>query len=402
MFKLSLASTQLPTGYEGLDFHTKALQHSSIPISWDEDEPQRVKTLKRKFNADQLAELELKEFLASDESESENYENDDATEDKSDKKPKKQDKYRALIQSDDGSDGDGEEEGQDMEITFNTGLEEISKRILEKRDKGPETVWEAELRKKREKRKACKNISKNSMEDESGGDDEEGTEQADDFFVEEPSVKKGKKKDARGKGDKDKHTKDLEAEASRAELELLVADDNGNNNGLRGYNLKPIKAKGKGGKEVLDEEKLPTVDYDDARFSALFTSPLFAMDPTDPQFKRSAAYARQVAQRQHKVNQQEVEGEEHRKVTAKAQLLSDVPITSKDEVANSDRLPSNKKKHELSSLLRSIKTKSKQVQSPSIGKKPKKEANSQPRKKDGMLKPELLNLVQSVKKKAQA
>jgi hypothetical protein len=44
-------------GYEGLDFHTKALQHSNIPVSWDEDEPQRVKTLKQKFNADQVGSL---------------------------------------------------------------------------------------------------------------------------------------------------------------------------------------------------------------------------------------------------------------------------------------------------------------------------------------------------------
>ncbi|KAJ7012209.1 pre-rRNA-processing protein esf1 [Populus alba x Populus x berolinensis] len=90
-------ATEVPLGYEGLDFHTKALQHSNIPVSWDEDEPQRVKTLKQKFNADQLAELELKEFLASDESETDNDEADNDMEDESDKKHKKRDKYRALI-----------------------------------------------------------------------------------------------------------------------------------------------------------------------------------------------------------------------------------------------------------------------------------------------------------------
>ena len=99
----------------------------------------------------QPAELELKEFLASDESESDDEENEYTTEDQSDKKNKKRDVYRALLHSGDGSDGDGEDDDQDMEVTFNTGLEDISKRILEKKDKEAETVWEAHLRKRREK-----------------------------------------------------------------------------------------------------------------------------------------------------------------------------------------------------------------------------------------------------------
>lgn len=229
----------------------------------------------------QLAELELKDFLASDESESDDDENEDITEDQSDKKNKKRDAYRALLQSGDGSDGDGEGEGdgQDMEVTFNTGLEDISKRILEKKDREGETVWEANLRKRREKKKAKKNKSKYSSEDESYETDTEATEEPDDFFAEEPSSK-------RSKTERKRHEDmDDEAEASRAELELLLADDKGGDTGLKGYNLKVKKAKGKKGKEVLDEEKIPIVD-DDPRFSALFTSPLYALDPTNPQFKR--------------------------------------------------------------------------------------------------------------------
>ncbi|KAJ6353353.1 hypothetical protein OIU76_002382 [Salix suchowensis] len=243
-------ATEAPLGYEGLDFHTKALQHSNIPVSWDEDEPQRVKTLKQKFN---LADLELKEFLASDESETDNDEADNDMEDESDKKHKKRDKYRALIQSGDGSDEDLEE-GQDMEVTFNTGLEDISKRILEKKDKQSETVWEAYLRKRREKKKARKNQSKYSSEEDSSDTDEEGMEgieQPDDFFIEEPSVKKLNNKDyqvKKNKEEKQLQDTDREAEASKAELELLLADDKGGEKGLKGYNLKPKKAKGKKGK----------------------------------------------------------------------------------------------------------------------------------------------------------
>lgn len=50
---------QAPTNYGGLDFYTKALQHSNVHLSWDDDEPERSKTLKRKYNADQVGVLDL-------------------------------------------------------------------------------------------------------------------------------------------------------------------------------------------------------------------------------------------------------------------------------------------------------------------------------------------------------
>ncbi|KAL6345306.1 hypothetical protein AAG906_015789 [Vitis piasezkii] len=292
-------ATEAPAKYEGLDFHTRALQHSKIHISWDEDEPQRAKTLKRKYNDDEQAELAMKEFLASDTDESET--DDNENDDQSDKEHKRQNKYLALLESGDGSDRDDEEDGQDMEVTFNTGLEDISKRILEKREKKSETVWEAYLKKRSEKRKARKNRSKYSSEDESDDTDQELMEQPDDFFVEEHSAK-GTKEVTQGKNDKKKkklqQETGKEAEVSRAELELLLADEEGADTSVKGYNLKRKKSKGRKGQEAPDEDKIPAVDYDDPRFSSLFTSPLFALDPTDPQFKRSATYARQLAQKQ--------------------------------------------------------------------------------------------------------
>ena len=52
-------ATEAPANYEGLDFQTQALQQSKIDLSWDVDEPDRVKTLKRKFNADQVGAFDL-------------------------------------------------------------------------------------------------------------------------------------------------------------------------------------------------------------------------------------------------------------------------------------------------------------------------------------------------------
>ncbi|GAB4848435.1 hypothetical protein Ancab_003132 [Ancistrocladus abbreviatus] len=357
-------ATEPPAEYEALNFHTRALQHSNIPLSWDEDEPHRVKALKRKFNADQLAELEFKEFLASDESESDEDKDEDEnggpTNEYLDKKNKKRDIYRALLQSGDGSEED-DNEAQDMEVTFNTGLEDLSKQILEKKDKKSETVWETYLRKRKEKKKARKNRSKHSSDDESDDTDQEPSEQhPSDFFEEEPAPVK-KEKVGRSRKENQLLETDKEAQASQAELELLLADDNGTDNNLKGYKIKSKKAKGKKVKEAINEDKIPDVDYDDPRFSALFKNPLFALDPTDPQFKRSAVYARQLAQKQ----QNGLEPVEKLvKLPKRKTLLSKETVTSEDEVMKSDARSSTEK-HELSALVKSIKMKSKHVAVPS-------------------------------------
>ncbi|KAK6797962.1 hypothetical protein RDI58_005664 [Solanum bulbocastanum] len=370
-------ATEAPADYEGLDFHTRALQHSNIELTWDEDEPQRIRTLKRQFNDEQLADMELKEFLASDESGSDDSEEGDDTEDKSAKRKKKQDTYRALLQSGEGSDGNNEDDDQDMEVTFNTGLEDLSKRILEKKDKQSETVWEAYLRKKREKKKSRKGNTKDSSEDESSDSDQEPIDEPEDFFIEEPSAK----------GDKDSQHKSTrkgkqsleaseEAEASRAELELLLADDKGGDPNLKGYNMKPKKTKGKKGKGTPVEDKLPTIDYEDPRFSSLFKSHLFALDPTDPQFKRSAAYARQLAQKQHKVEEEIVSAKQQPGIAAPLQPSRTLESATNENL-QSDDLPSRKEKHELSSLVKSIKMKSQQLSLSSQGKAVVKNEKSQ-------------------------
>ncbi|OVA06520.1 hypothetical protein BVC80_7121g3 [Macleaya cordata] len=375
-------ATEAPTNYEGLDFHTRALQQSKLNLSWDEDEPQRAKTLKRKFNADQLAELELNEFLASDDGESDDDEKDEVEDGQSKKKLDKGEKYRALIQAGDGSDGgDGEEDDKDMEVTFYSDLEGISKRILEKKDRKSETVWEAYLRKRSEKKKARKNGSKYLSEDESS----------------EPSGK-GSKAGKSNHKDKLLQETEKEQEASRAELELLLADDDQEaNNTLKGYNMKPKKGKGKKGKEIPSEDKIPAVDYEDPRFSSLFSSPLFALDPTDPQFKRSAAYARQLAQKHQNGGRGEIGNGEQVKTHKQAQLPSDDTASKKDEKLHSE---GKKEKHELSSMVRSIKKKAQQVQVPTTDKDSKKNTVFKP---SGMStnkgKNELTYMIQSVKKK---
>lgn len=73
-----------------------------------------------------------------------------------------------------------------MEVTFNTGLEDISKRILQRRENKSETVWEAHLRKRKEKRKAKNSVKDSDVESDDTNDDQG----MDDFMGDGPLLKK--------------------------------------------------------------------------------------------------------------------------------------------------------------------------------------------------------------------
>ncbi|WVZ25591.1 hypothetical protein V8G54_004135 [Vigna mungo] len=363
-------ATEVPANYECKDFYSRALQHSEVTLTWEDEEPLRSKILNRNLNDEQLAQMELKELLNSDDSESDDSkDNNSETDDQPDKIEKKRAKYRALLQSGDDSDGGGEQDNrQDMEVTFNTGLEDLSKHILEKKDKKSETVWDAYLRKKRDKKKARKNKAKYSSDDDSDDTDQEATEEADDFFIEEPAVKKRKKAQST---DEEHKPQD---KVSKEELELLLADDKGTDTGLKGYNLKFKKGKGKRKENAFDEEKIPSNAFDDPRFSALFSSN-YAIDPTDPQFKRSATYARQLAQKQQKDSADPPAEREPTKPKGMQLSSDDSGMVKEGEEKPLEVSMSKKDKYEISSLVKSIKMKAKQVQLPS-GSKTRKEEKS--------------------------
>uniref|UniRef100_A0ACD5V8B3 Uncharacterized protein n=1 Tax=Avena sativa TaxID=4498 RepID=A0ACD5V8B3_AVESA len=293
-------ATEAPPSYKEPDFETRALQHSKVNPTWDDDEPDRKKILRRKFKEDQLDDLGI--FLASDDSSSDDGSDDESLPNGVAKRKLTHKERLALLLEGDKSDEE-QNDDQDMEITFNTELEDLSKRILERKSTEKKTVWEMHQEKMKEKRKARKRSSKDDDEssdedsaDESG--DKDSADEKDDFFEDEKSdeevkpVKKQKVK-AKGKGkaklSKEEH---FEPEATKEELELLVAADQDAANGAKGYNIKRKSKKGKKGKDSV-EDKVPEIDLStDPRFSQMFTSHLYAMDPTDPQYKRSATFVR--------------------------------------------------------------------------------------------------------------
>ncbi|KAL5196626.1 hypothetical protein ABZP36_000138 [Zizania latifolia] len=301
-------ATEAPPSYKEPNFETRALQHSRVKLTWDDDEPERKKVLRRKFNDDQLDELDI--YLASDDSASDdegadNYGHESLQNDRTKRKLTRDERLNLLLQGDKSD--EEQSDGEDMEVTFNTELEDLSKRILERKVNNEKTVWEKHQDKMKEKRKARKRRSKD--DDDDGYSSEDAPDEHDDFFDEEMSddeikTKTKEKAKAKDKGKakgKDKPPEEhLDDEATREELELLVAADTDATKDAKGYNLKRKKGKkSKKGKEQSANEELPEIDLSkDERFSAMFTSHLFALDPTDPQYKRSAAFMRKQSGKQ--------------------------------------------------------------------------------------------------------
>ncbi|KAJ2997575.1 pre-rRNA-processing protein esf1 [Globomyces sp. JEL0801] len=275
--------------YEPVEFVTHALQHSNVKLTWDGEDPDRIKTTKRKFTKDDLKAMDFKAFLASDSDEEE------------DADPELKAKYQSLLA---GSEEEDEEE--ELEITFAPGLsEKAAKRIeeiQEEKSRANETVFEATMRKSREKRKAKKLLKKSENAIE-GSDEESEREDIinDPFFqdaygsdFEEPSVPKKINKST----DKQKKKADREQlSKSKAELELLLMDDE-NNTKNDHFNAKDvIKAEKSKNRKLKkkQQEKLATLDTQDGfkmdlqdpRFAPLLEDHQFFIDPTNPQFKKT-------------------------------------------------------------------------------------------------------------------
>jgi hypothetical protein len=105
-----------------LDFVTQALQHSKVKLTWDEDDADRVKVTRRKFDKDTLDEMDFRAYLASssDDSEEEDVETLRA-------------RYKSLLR-----DAEAEAEAEkapegEMEITFTPGLSEAAAELLAKK-----------------------------------------------------------------------------------------------------------------------------------------------------------------------------------------------------------------------------------------------------------------------------
>ncbi|EPY49412.1 pre-rRNA processing protein Esf1 [Schizosaccharomyces cryophilus OY26] len=274
--------TKIPEKYEPREFVTDALQHSKVKLSWDADDPNRKNLIKKAFTSQDLEDLDFSAYVASSESEDEDVD-------------ELRTRYQKLLNGDGGDEAErnpfeepGKPEGLngDMEVTFTSGLDE-------KEDKGgeeDETTIEKYKRKAAERKQRRKELRKVRQE-EVNGEKEEDLGFDDPFFQGKGSVKNGKKKSA-----KPTEVEEDPSSATKEELEAIVKEDANDSEHLDHFDMKSIlkaeKSK-KGRKQKKKAAELEglqegfEVNVSDPRFEALYSNHNFAMDPTNPHFKKT-------------------------------------------------------------------------------------------------------------------
>lgn len=302
--------TKLPdmTKYKPRLFTTTALQQAKVELTWDATNPNRTETIKSALDG-KIDDLDLKDYLASSsESEGDGEASDDEA--KSDKDEENEDpiqRYKKLLEEIEKKDEKKSNKDMEMEISWGIGIKDKAEELVKKKQNEEVkdlTPFEKLLKKRKEKKKQKKLKNKEKAEHDSA-ESEEGNmsddvpsdiDMNDPYFAEEfnkPEFKKGKVSKHSKKGNES--PVNSEDEKERAELELLLDEDDGKAH----FSLKKIqeaestkKSKRKKklkAKMIEQKQALPDfeVNVNDERFSALYNSHLYNIDPSDPNFKKT-------------------------------------------------------------------------------------------------------------------
>ncbi|KAF2451718.1 hypothetical protein P171DRAFT_426194 [Karstenula rhodostoma CBS 690.94] len=305
---------KLPNGYKPNEFVTDALSHSKVKLTWDADDTTRKEVQKRAFSRKEIDENELQAYLGTDSSSSE----DEAEADKAGKAAS----LRAALGLDATSkstqpkskssskrDRDMKKPNAEMEVTFTSGFAADGAKGSVFENEPEETTLEKYVRKQKERKAKRKDRSQATKEGRdpdakpvSEGDapakaDEEDPWN-DPFFGSDPEaekaleIKSNKEKRAKKREEREKQEK-ADAE-ERANLELLMIDEKDSKVQHFDMNevMKAEKAKKKGKKNKKAAKEVPVDNFElntnDPRFSKLFESHDFAIDPTNPRFKETS------------------------------------------------------------------------------------------------------------------
>ncbi|KAJ5344894.1 hypothetical protein N7452_002898 [Penicillium brevicompactum] len=333
--KLRDECSRIPDDYKPTEFVTDALQHSKVKLTWDADDKSRKEAQARAFRGSRadIDENDLKAYLGSDSSDDESEDDEDGgvevvdttggepSTTKLSKKEAERQRMRALL----GLSAEPTRSKQDapvgeMEVTFTSGLAggRGKDSIFENEPEIEETTVEKYVRKERERKKRRKEKLKASKRgEEDGSGKEDGADSADeagtaevppqdeedagfnDPFFEDPDGKAtaiSRRKEEKRKKREERAAEEAASAAQRAELELLMVDDEKAN--IKHFDMNEIekaekqarkKGKGKKNKKL---EPAPTDDFNvnvsDPRFSRLYDSHDFAIDPTNPRFKSTS------------------------------------------------------------------------------------------------------------------
>ncbi|RVX66881.1 hypothetical protein B0A52_09005 [Exophiala mesophila] len=345
---------RIPDDYRPNDFVTDALQHSKVKLTWDAEDGGRKETIARAFRGGrkEIDENDLKAYLASDSSDSEDDYENEATVDESapqsqglSKKEAERQKMRALLGlapepiKPSKKDQSSKAPVGDMQVTFTSGFsasaESGKKRsVFENSPEPDETTMEKYIRKEKERKAKRKEKQRVSKTDEDDQGDDSGAKTAmnpeadqeddeaedlgfdDPFFAAPDSASAGTaakqsssklRKEERLKKRREREAEEEIDKKQRAQLELLMTDDTtshgkGSKSAVRHFDMKAIekaekeeKKRGKKGQKAKSKESQDgpgddfKMDTADPRFARLFDNHEYAIDPTNPRFKGTKA-----------------------------------------------------------------------------------------------------------------
>ena len=329
--------TAIPDAYRPNEFVTDALTHSKVKLTWDADDNTRKEVQKRAFSRKEIDENDLMAYVGSDSSSSEEEPDDEPERSalkhgNSSSKKEKADKAVALraalgLSADRPSKPKKREPGApvgDMQVTFSAGLSAAAPHgsVFENEPVTDETTVEKYVRKekerkarRKEKAKAARNVGdtdagaadvKASAGANEKSDEGEERDPFDDPFFNDPAtvsrdLAKAARRAEKAKKREERAKEEAASAAQRAELELLMVDDDAvGGAGMRHFDMNEVakvekakkrKGKKKRGKKGAGEEEVEEktdgfkMDVQDPRFARLFESYEFAIDPTNPKFK---------------------------------------------------------------------------------------------------------------------
>lgn len=357
----------VPNDYKPVEFVTDALQHSKVKLTWDVDpeEVKRKESIKTAFSGSKndLAENDLRAYLASDSEDEEEEDGEDApggatAAPKLSKKELARKKMREALGLGDEPADKAPDIGPvgDMEITFTPALTESSGG---KKDPENETTAEKYIRKERERKARKKERAAAKSEDASKdavNEPEEDLGFDDPFFTTEepkPASKAQLHKEERRKKREAREAEEKKSAVDRAQLELLMEDNHDEETGhLKHFNMDEIlKAEKKKNKKKAKKSKKDNgdagglqenfkIDAGDDRFKALFEEHEFAIDPSDPKFKAASGMKQLVEEgrkkRKHGDGAEEPREKKPKKAKASSQDLDSL-VTSLKKKAGSKK-----------------------------------------------------------------
>ncbi|XP_052105857.1 ESF1 homolog [Mytilus californianus] len=323
--------TEPPTSYTPSLYFTTALCQSKVDLTWDETDQDRLKVTmnpsigkRTKKGKGEVKEEDFKAYLASS---SEDEDDDKAgtlgnldfgdEESESEDEEQQINKYKSLVQSIKESEEKKKKRDVEMEITWEPGLKESAEKIIKKKEKEKGmTVWDKYLEKKKEKKQTKrddkKKQDKSKVVEEEDSESQSGEEafsdddvpedlKSDPFFQhsddeDNPKMKKKNKGKKKFKGKETQEEKELK-EKQKAELSLLMMDEDNDEDDKKHFSLKKlVQNDSKKKKKKLQKGKLESkkddqdefkIDTKDPRFEALYTSHMYNVDPSAPEYKKT-------------------------------------------------------------------------------------------------------------------